>query len=170
MNRKLMLRVIAAIAVFLIIFFSVIPGDIQVRTGAPKTLEHFMAYVTASACLAYVAGTTRRSFIVAFFLIVLAGCLEVIQRWVPGRTATFADWQASGLGSLAGVIAIRLWTYVGSGQRHTPQVSEHAEGALEATCRVAGHEPSEPKRPDRAVSHEMIVDPGTFGHHPAAPS
>ena len=74
------------------------------RTGAPKTLEHLTAYALTGIILTQAFGSYRRAPIVIAFLIILAGSLEVLQHWVPGRTTDVKDWEASSLGSVVGVM------------------------------------------------------------------
>jgi hypothetical protein len=97
-----LLRVAGVVALGLIIVLSIIPGNVQMRTSAPKGLEHFVAYFVVASALAL--GYRHRLFApaVGVFLIVVAAVLEQVQRLVPGRTATLADWEASSLGALLG--------------------------------------------------------------------
>lgn len=101
-DRSLLLRVAGVAVLFLIVVLSIIPGKAQIRTSAPKELEHFVAYFIVASTLAL--GYRDRLFApaVGVFLIVVAAALEQVQRLVPGRTATLADWEASSLGALLG--------------------------------------------------------------------
>ncbi len=97
------LQVASVLAVCLIVLLSVIPGDMQIRTGAPKTFEHLVAYLLSGLMLAQAFGGYRRAPIVVVFLVALAGGLELFQHWLPGRTFDYKDWEASSVGSMVGV-------------------------------------------------------------------
>jgi VanZ family protein len=124
MNSKPIVWLLALLSVFLVVLLSVIPGDLQIRTGAPKDLEHFMAYLGVGAILAYAFGPSRRAQLVVIFLVILAGCLETIQHWVPGRTPDIADWLASALGAVAGVAVAHLWTRARARRRSSQRARE----------------------------------------------
>jgi VanZ family protein len=102
-------QVAGVLVVCLIVLLSIIPGNMQIRTGAPNTVEHFAAYLLSGLILARAFGSCRRTPMVIALLIILAGALEIVQLWVPGRTADFADWEASSLGAMTGVLLIRAW-------------------------------------------------------------
>jgi VanZ family protein len=85
-------RVAGAVVVCLIVLLSIIPGNMQIRTGAPKTVEHLAAYLLSGLILMQAFGSYRRAAIVIALLVVLAGALEILQLWVPGRTFALADW------------------------------------------------------------------------------
>lgn len=97
------LQVASVLAVCLIVVLSIIPGDMQIRTGAPKTFEHLVAYLLSGLMLAQAFGGCRRAPIVIAFLVAMAGTLELFQHWVPGRTFDYKDWEASSVGSMVGV-------------------------------------------------------------------
>lgn len=96
--------IVAVVTVCVIVLLSVIPGNMQIRTGAPKTVEHLVAYILSGVVLAQAYGGYRRAPTLIAFLIILAGSLEIFQHWVPGRTPDIRDWGASSLGSLVGVV------------------------------------------------------------------
>jgi VanZ family protein len=102
-------RVAGAVVVCLIVLLSIIPGNIQIRTGAPKTVEHLAAYLLSGLILMQAFGSCRRAAIVIALLVVLAGALEILQLWVPGRTFALADWEASSLGAMIGVFLSCVW-------------------------------------------------------------
>jgi VanZ family protein len=104
-----LIRIAAVVSVCMIIYLSLIPGSMEVRTGAPKTLEHLVAYLLSGLALAQAFAGHRRAPMVIVFLIMLAGSLEVFQYWVPGRTTDVKDWEASSLGSIVGVMLARMW-------------------------------------------------------------
>jgi VanZ family protein len=81
----------------------------QIRTSAPKEFEHFVAYFIVASALAL--GYRRRVFApaVGIFLIALAVALEQVQKLVPGRTATLADWEASTMGPSSAQFSQSSW-------------------------------------------------------------
>lgn len=93
------------IAIPLIIWLSLIPGDMQTRTGLPKQGEHFLAYFLTAACIALVMKPGRQRLCLAIGLPILAGALEVAQAMVPGRTPGFDDFIGGCLGAWCGVAA-----------------------------------------------------------------
>jgi VanZ family protein len=104
MSSTFILRVVGAFGICLVILLSVIPAEVQVRTGSSKGLEHAVAYLV----LALVLGVGYRSFrwattSIAILLTALSGALELIQFWCPGRTPSVADWFAGVFGAIAGV-------------------------------------------------------------------
>jgi VanZ family protein len=102
-------RVAGVLAVCLIVLLSIIPGSMQIRTGATNAVEHLAAYLLSGLILVQAFGSYRRAPIVMAFLVILAGALEIFQLWVPGRTFDFGDWEASSLGAMIGVLLARVW-------------------------------------------------------------
>ena len=104
MSSTFILRVVGVLGICLVILLSVIPGEVQVRTGSSKGLEYAIAYLV----LALVLGAGYRSFKwaaigIAILLTALSGTLELIQFWCPGRTPSVADWFAGVFGAVVGV-------------------------------------------------------------------
>lgn len=97
-------RIAAWGATCLIALASVVPGDFELRTGAPSVLEHFLAYALAGGLFGF-AYLHRQLVIVAGVLIIGAFVLELAQIVVPGRTARLLDALVSGSGAVAGVAA-----------------------------------------------------------------
>jgi VanZ family protein len=102
-------QVAGVLVLCLIVLLSIIPGNMQIRTGAPNALEHFAAYLLSGLILTRAFGSYRRAPMAITLLIMLAGALEIVQLWVPGRTVDFTDWEASSLGAMTGVLLIRVW-------------------------------------------------------------
>jgi VanZ family protein len=98
-------RLAGVLAVCLVVLLSVIPANLQIRTGAPNAVEHLAAYFVSAVILVQAFGTP----VVITFLIGLAGGLEIVQLWVPGRTFDFQDWELSLLGAMLGVVLGRVW-------------------------------------------------------------
>lgn len=97
------LRSSAWACVALIAYLSLIPKEIEVRTGLPGQLEHAFAYGCTGALLwlAY----PDRPWRVVLGLFAYGCALEFLQRFVPGRTSQIIDAAASSFGALLGVLA-----------------------------------------------------------------
>jgi VanZ family protein len=101
------LRASAWFCLALIAFLSLIPREMEARTGLLGEVEHLIAY-------AGTAGLLRLSYpswagwrvVVAFF--VYACCLELLQGFVSGREPGLNGALASGAGAIIGVIAATL--------------------------------------------------------------
>jgi VanZ family protein len=98
------LRVVGAIGIVLVILLSLIPADVQVRTGNSKGFEHGAAYVLLALALCGGYRNAKGSpLYTATLLISLAGGLELAQFWSPGRTPSLADWFSGSFGALLGI-------------------------------------------------------------------
>ncbi len=78
------LRAGAWFCVALIGFLSVIPHEVEVRTGLPGGIEHVIAYAGTAGLLRLAYPSWVGGRIVAA-LFVYAVCLEGVQSFVPGR-------------------------------------------------------------------------------------
>jgi VanZ family protein len=82
---------------------SLIPANMQIRTGLHWQVEHFLAYFVATAifCLAW-----PRPFIIAGAMVAFSALLEALQGLTPDRTPDLATALAAASGALtAGVLA-----------------------------------------------------------------
>jgi VanZ family protein len=82
---------------------SLIPANMQIRTGLHWQVEHFLVYFAATAifCLAW-----PRPFIVAGVMMAFAALLEALQGLTPDRTPDLPTALAAASGALtAGVLA-----------------------------------------------------------------
>jgi VanZ family protein len=107
--RELLRAIAIGLVIGVLVLLSVIPEHLQIRTGAPKEIEHLVAYSTACVALILFLGRVGNTLRVVLFLLALSGALELIQHSVPGRTPSLADWLASGLGAVAGALMARRW-------------------------------------------------------------
>jgi len=94
--RQRGLRICAWFCIILLAYLSLIPGDLQVRTGAPSLFEHFIAYFGTATF--FMLGYPRRRAVSAASLMVYASVLELGQLISPGRFASVVDATASILG------------------------------------------------------------------------
>lgn len=97
-------RLGGVLALLLIVWLSLIPGDMQTRTPLPKQGEHFIAYFFTAIVLAFALQHPRKHLFVACSLSLFAGVLELAQAFIPGRTAGIGDLAASCAGAVAGVV------------------------------------------------------------------
>jgi VanZ family protein len=82
---------------------SLIPANMQIRTGLHWQVEHFLVYFAATAifCLAW-----PRPFIVAGVMVAFAALLEALQGLTPDRTPDLPTAFSAAAGVLtAGVLA-----------------------------------------------------------------
>lgn len=108
----LLVHALAWTSVGALIIVSVIPGEMRPHVMADKHYEHFAAYLLCAGWF----GLRYRSFhqVVAtgLMLATLSGFLEVIQAWVPGRTASLADWASSTSGAWCGLALAAIVRYL----------------------------------------------------------
>jgi VanZ family protein len=94
--------------VILLAYLSLIPSDLEARTGVPGELEHIVAYLVAAVLFA--VSYPQKGFLIATALVAHAGLLEALQFLSPGRTASLLDACASGSGAISGVVAVSFFT------------------------------------------------------------
>jgi VanZ family protein len=94
------------LCLILLVYLSLIPHDLEVRTGAPGELEHFIAYLIAAVLFAL--SYPQKRALIATALVMSAGLLETLQALSPGRTARLLDLFASGAGTVLGLWAMSL--------------------------------------------------------------
>lgn len=101
------LRASAWFCVGLIAFLSLMPREMEARTGLPGEVEHLIAYAGTAGLfrLGYLSWAGWR---IAAALFVYAGCLELLQGFVSGREPGLNGALASGAGAILGAIAATL--------------------------------------------------------------
>ena len=85
------------------IVLSLVPGPYRPHTGLPGPAEHFMAYCLTASALAFGFRPMAYRLVLTIGLALLAGSMEIFQRWVPGRHPAITDAIVSCLGGLLGV-------------------------------------------------------------------
>lgn len=88
--------------IVLLVILSLLPAHDMVRTGAPKALEHFTAYFLTALFLSLGFGR-RAALMLGIVLVGIAGLMEGLQHFSPGRTPHLSDFLASASGALLGV-------------------------------------------------------------------
>ena len=101
------LRAGAWFCVALIGFLSVIPHEVEVRTGLPGGIEHVIAYAGTAGLLRLAYPSWAGGRIVAA-LFVYAVCLEGVQSFVPGRHPSVDGALAGGVGAVLGAVGATL--------------------------------------------------------------
>jgi VanZ family protein len=95
---------IAALCILLLVTLSLVPGDERPHTGYSGRYEHFAAYFLTAIPM-WFACASRNSRVGAMLgLSALAGILEVLQLWIPGRNAAVLDWAMSSAGGASGML------------------------------------------------------------------
>jgi VanZ family protein len=80
-----------------------IPGTYRPHTGLPGVAEHFIAYCSTAFAFALGFRSSASRIVIALVLTLLAGSMEVLQLWVPGRHSAIIDAVFSSLGGLLGI-------------------------------------------------------------------
>jgi VanZ family protein len=99
-------RISAWVLAAIIVVLSLVPPGLRPETGAPHDLEHFAIFVATG--LAFGLGYARRYGIVAIFLVVFAGTIEIAQLFAPGRHARLNDFIVDALAACIGLLATLL--------------------------------------------------------------
>jgi VanZ family protein len=89
--------------VLAIIVLSLVPGTHRPHTGLPGEAEHFIAYCLTAFAFALGFQPLVYRLVLAIGLALLAGLMEVLQHFVPGRHSALADAIVSSLGGLFGL-------------------------------------------------------------------
>lgn len=109
--RAPVMRVVLAAAYVTVAAASLAPKTYRPSSGlVPGAMEHFAAYLVLGFLGAAILRGRIAWWQLALFNAAFAAALEAGQMFVPGRVAAFADFGASAVGSLAGILAVRvLW-------------------------------------------------------------
>jgi VanZ family protein len=96
-------RVVGLFCVLTIIVLSLVPGVDRPHTGLPGEAEHFIAYCSTGTVFALGFWSRASRIMIALGLTLLAGSMEILQMWVPGRHSAIADAVVSSMGGLLGI-------------------------------------------------------------------
>ncbi len=111
-NMRLLLALALRLAPWLcvptIAILSLVPGQARPHTGLPGQAEHFLAYLMTALVLGCQARNLTSRITLAIALCAYGGMLEVLQIWIPGRSAQVIDFAASSFGALTGVLLSAL--------------------------------------------------------------
>lgn len=100
---KTAFRLAAWLCVAIIVVLSLLPSDDMARTGADGRLEHAMAYAGTAFFVGLGYLVEERWATLAGLMMALAGMMELLQHFSPGRHPGFPDFAASSLGALIGL-------------------------------------------------------------------
>lgn len=161
----MMRLLLPVLAVTVLAILSLLPGDLQIRTGASPQLEHFAAYGLTMAVIAVL--WSGRAAVLGWLVAVLclAAGLEWMQGFLSTRTRSLSDFLSSAAGIFAGALLGSLVVTIMKGRagRHLRmriaqirrQIAQHsrrgvrrAAGTREAGVREAGVREAR-ARPDR---------------------
>lgn len=87
-----------------IVILSLVPPALRPETGAPHDLEHFIPYFVTG--VAFSLGYPRKTSLLAAYLIVFCGLVELTQMLVPGRHARLSDFMVDALAVVLGVAIV----------------------------------------------------------------
>jgi VanZ family protein len=113
---RVLARWLSVAAVVTLTVLSVLPGYDRPHTGASGNLEHFVAYAITANLLA-VGFPALRAWRIIACLSVAAAAFEVLQIWIPGRTAGPDNWIASTAGALIGASMVVVFVRHGGATR-----------------------------------------------------
>jgi VanZ family protein len=77
------------------------------ETGAPSILEHFIIY--AATGFTFGLGFKRRHDLLAIFLVIFSGSIEIAQLFVPGRHARLSDFLIDSVAVGIGLVTSSLF-------------------------------------------------------------
>jgi hypothetical protein len=89
---------LAYFGVFLIVILSLVPGTWRPHTGAGGLMEHLAAYTLVATAFGFALANTRQAFVYGIGLTAVAGLLEELQHFSPGRTPNIEGFLASSSG------------------------------------------------------------------------
>jgi VanZ family protein len=109
-------RIATWCALLMIIFLSVVPGNLRPHVIADKHIEHFAAYFITGCLSALAYPRPRQLFLSCPLLSACAAILELVQLEIPGRTSSITDFTVSTCGACLGplltFILKQVWVMV----------------------------------------------------------
>jgi VanZ family protein len=99
-------RVAAWILAIAIVVLSVVPGDLRPETELPHYLEHFLIFFLTG--IAFGLGYRRNLGLLASFLFLFAGLVEIAQLFQAGRHARINDFLVDTFALWVGLICVAL--------------------------------------------------------------
>jgi peptidoglycan/LPS O-acetylase OafA/YrhL len=107
-SGRRLIALCAAAVLAAIVVASLIPADMQLRSGLNWLIEHFLAFFVAALvlCLAW-----PRPVIVAAALMALSALLEMLQGLTPDRVPDLPTALSGAAGAVAGALAASLSLY-----------------------------------------------------------
>jgi VanZ family protein len=97
-----------------IVILSLVPPSLRPETGTPHILEHFIIY--AATGFAFGLGFSRRSHdLLAIFLVIFCGSIEIAQLFVPRRHARLSDFVIDTIAACIGLVTSLLLSQPSAG-------------------------------------------------------
>lgn len=103
-------RLAGLLCILIIVVLSLLPANDMARSGAPKWGEHFAAYAGAGFLLTLGLRRTALMLAIPIGLAALAGAMELLQQFSPGRTMQMTDFLGSAVGAVAGATIAMMAT------------------------------------------------------------
>jgi VanZ family protein len=89
-----------------IVLLSVVPAPLRPETNVPHKFEHFIIFFVTG--VAFGMGYNPKRGLLAALLFAFAGCVELIQLFVPGRHARITDFIVDALAICFGSVLVSL--------------------------------------------------------------
>jgi VanZ family protein len=102
----LLVRIAAWSLATAIVVLSVVPPGLRPETGAPHAVEHIAIFLATG--IAFGLGYDRQHGLLAIFLVVFCGAVELAQLFVPGRHARLSDFIIDALAITGGLMTVSL--------------------------------------------------------------
>jgi VanZ family protein len=106
MTANRIARVSGWLLVLAAVFLTLAPRTFRPQTGVEHHLEHVLAFALLG--LAFGLGYPGRRLLLALLGVAMAGLLEVLQSWAPGRHANLSDFMMNAIGVAAGLAVAAL--------------------------------------------------------------
>ena len=110
MMYSFLVRAAGWLVIIVIIILSLVPAQARPHSGASGGFEHLLAYLSAGILLGFGYPDRKARIKLGVLLIVLAGGLEILQLWVPGRHSELAGFLGSFSGATLGMAAAAMVT------------------------------------------------------------
>jgi len=94
-------QITAWLLIVAVSLLSLVPPLFRPVTDLPHTVEHFTIFLATG--FAFGMGYPRRYLLQSIALVVVAGSLEIVQFWVPGRHARLIDFVIDALAACIGI-------------------------------------------------------------------
>ena len=105
-------RILGTIGWIAIVILSLLPGSARPHSGASGFSEHFVAYAAVAFCLCHGLAHQRNRLIMLAILIGSSGFLEIVQLYIPGRTAELKGLLSAAAGAVLGAVATQLLSHL----------------------------------------------------------
>lgn len=108
--NKFWLRVVWMVAVTAVLLGSLSPSLAPPSVWDLDKAMHFSAFGALAAMVPFAAARTSRRLLLLAVLLAVGGSIEILQEFVPGRSASILDFAADTAGLVTGGL-VGLWLY-----------------------------------------------------------